>query len=62
MKSNSDNNLKQNEVPESAGFTKQAEEFETKLREENMSLYRKFKLKNFIASTKNNLSKSMDAE
>jgi hypothetical protein len=62
MKSNSENTLKQNEVTESAGLTKQAEEFETKLREENMSLYRKFKLKNFIASTKNNLSKSMDAE
>lgn len=62
MKSDSENKLKLNEVPESAGLFKQAEDFETKLREENMSLYRKLKLQNFIVNTKNNFSKNMDAE
>jgi len=62
MRSNSETSLKLNEVPESAGLLKQVEEFETKLREENMSLYRKIKLENFMVKTKNNLSKNLDAE
>jgi hypothetical protein len=62
MKSNSENNLKQNEVPESASLFKQAEEFETKLREENINLYRELRLQNFKANAKNKLSKNLDAE
>jgi len=57
MKSNSENNLKLSELPEPTGLSNQAEEFETKLREENLSLFRKFKLQNFMLETKN-----MDAE
>ena len=62
MKSILENSLKENETPESALLYKQAEEFETKLREENMSLYKKLKLQNFMVKTKNNLSKNLDAE
>lgn len=62
MKSNLENSLKQNEVPKSAGHFKQAEEFETKLREENISLYRELRLQNFKLNAKNKLSKNMDAE
>ncbi len=62
MKSDLENNLKQNEMPEAVNLFKQAEEFETKLREENMSLYRKLELKNFMVNTKSNLAKNMDSE
>jgi hypothetical protein len=62
MKSILENSLKENETPESALLYKQAEEFETKLREENMSLYRRIKLQNFMVKTKNNFSKNLDAE
>lgn len=62
MNSNSENNLKPNEVSELGGLFKQAEDFETELREENMSLYRKLKLQNFMVDTKNNFIKNMDAE
>ncbi len=62
MKSNLENSLKQIEVPEPAGLIKQAEEFETKLREENISLYRELRLQNFKVNAKNKLSKNLDAE
>ena len=46
------NNHKSPQGLEAASTIKQAEEFEEKLREENMHIYRQFRLKDSIAEAK----------
>lgn len=58
MKSNSEKSLNNSKSINPVALTKQAEEFETKLREENISLYRELRLQNFKINAKKELSKN----
>ena len=61
MKSKSDNELKKVDNPDREIILERAEEFEQNLQEENMSLYRKFKLQKLITEeTMNNSNESQN--
>jgi len=61
MKSKSDNELKKVDNPDRENILERAEEFEQNLQEENMSLYRKFKLQKLITEeTMNNSNESQN--
>lgn len=58
MKSDSENESNKGKIINPGGFIKQAEEFEAKLRAENISLYRELRLQNFKINAKRELSKN----
>ena len=61
MNSKSDNELKKVDNPDREIILERAEEFEQNLQEENMSLYRKFKLQKLITEeTMNNSNESQN--
>ena len=61
MKSKLDNELKKVDNPDRENILERAEEFEQNLQEENMSLYRKFKLQKLITEeTMNNSNESQN--
>ena len=61
MNSKSDNELKKVDNPDRENILERAEEFEQNLQEENMSLYRKFKLQKLITEeTMNNSNESQN--
>jgi hypothetical protein len=62
MNLHSKNNPQISEVLEPAFLGEQVEEFKTKLREENMYLYRKFSLKKTIVQAKNHYPKIWRSE
>ena len=60
MKSEQKNKVDKSDDLEKKHISDRAEEFEKELHEENMSLYRKFKLQNFVAELTSQNSNSPD--